>query len=170
MLLDYIHIENFGPFNGANRVDLSPTADGEKAIVLVGADNGAGKTTLLAALKVCLYGRRASELWEGGLQGYRQFVREKFNNTAFDSGERQIVLETGLRAWVQKIPIQLVVRRSFTLTDNRQFLTDNQESLEIFRDGKAVDRPFGDRLEEDDANQYDEFLRVLIPAHLLITA
>ena len=70
-----------------------------------------------------------------------------------------MVLETGLRVWDQRIPIRLVVRRSFTLTDN-------QENLEVYRDGKLVDRPLGDRLEEDEANQFDEFLRVLIPAHL----
>ena len=125
MVLDYVHLENFGPFQGPHRLDLSPSEDGQKSIVLIGADNGAGKTTLLSGLKVCFYGRRASELWSGGLQGYKQFIREKFNNAGFDKGERQMVLETGLRVWDQRIPIRLVVRRSFTLTDNRQFLTDN---------------------------------------------
>jgi len=166
MLIDFLSVENFGPFYGPHRLDLAPSEDGKKSIVLIGADNGAGKTTLLSALKLCLYGKRATDLWEGGQQGYRQFISEKFNNEAFDRGERQMILEIGLRVWEHKIEHRLNVRRSFHLTDNRLFLTDNQETLEVLRDGKLWERPFPDSPDEDDANQYDDLLRLLIPPHL----
>jgi DNA sulfur modification protein DndD len=166
VLIDYLSIENFGPFYGPNKVTLSPSPDGKKSIILVGADNGAGKTTLLTALKLCLYGRRATDLWEGGQQGYRQFISEKFNNFAFDQGERQAILEIGLRVWEHKIEHTLTVRRSFQLTDNRLFLTDNQETLEVLRDGKLWERPSSDAPEGDEANQFDDLLRLLVPPNL----
>jgi DNA sulfur modification protein DndD len=166
MIIDHLSIENFGPFDGPNAMELAPANDGKRSIVLIGADNGGGKTTLLAALKLCLYGKRATDLWEGGQQGYRQFISEKFNNLAFERGERQMILEIGLRVWEQKIPINLVVRRSYQLTDNRLFLTDNQEMLEILRNGRPWEHPFPDAFDEDDANQYDDLLRLLIPSHL----
>ncbi len=119
MLIDYLAVENFGPFSGPHRLNLAPSPDGKKSAILIGADNGAGKTTLLSALKLCLYGKRAADMWDGGQQGYRQFVSEKFNYRAFDSGERQMILEIGLRIWEQKIEHTLTVRRSFQITDSR---------------------------------------------------
>lgn len=166
MLIDFLSVENFGPFSGPHRLELAPSKDGTKSIILIGADNGAGKTTLLSALKLCLYGKRATDLWEGGQQGYRQFITQKFNNEAFDRGERQMILEIGLRVWEHKIERSLNVKRSFYLTDNRLFQTDNQESLEILRDGKLWEHPLSDSPDEDDANQYDDLLRLLVPPHL----
>src|SRR5467141_2466495 len=97
MLILYLGIENYGPFEGPSRFELAPSDDGKKPVVLIGGDNGSGKTSFLGAIKLCLYGKRSSDLWDGGQQGYRQFISEKFNNRAFDRGERQMVFELGLR-------------------------------------------------------------------------
>jgi len=163
MIIKYLKVKNFGCFRGEITLDCLPTDDGARSIVLVGGDNGSGKTTLLNAIKLCLYGRRCDDLWTGGQSGYRHFIARKFSNPAFADGQREITLELGLLVWEKRIAHELTVRRTFQLTDNRLFLNENQESLEVFRDGTPLDIPEMDAPETDRENQYDQLLRILIP-------
>src|SRR6266404_316150 len=107
MIIKHLSIQNFGPFRGPDVFDFEPAA-GKRSVVLIGGENGFGKTTLLNAIKLCLYGRRASELWGGpNLQRYRSYITELFNNGAFKDGEREMVLELGLIVWENRIRHEL---------------------------------------------------------------
>ena len=165
MIIKHVSIRNFGPFRGPDVLDFSPSA-GKRSVVLIGGENGFGKTTVLNAIKLCLYGRRASELWGGpNLQSYRAYIAKLFNESAFKDGQREMVLELVLGAWENRIQHELTVRRSFHLTDSRLFQNDSQESLEVLRDGKRMPMADSQSADADVGNEYDTLLRVLIPSH-----
>ena len=48
MLIDYLSVENFGPFSGPHRLNLAPSPDGKKSVVLIGAITEQGKRLLSA--------------------------------------------------------------------------------------------------------------------------
>lgn len=164
MLIDYVELTNFRMFQGPTRLDFTTTP--QKTVVLIGADNGTGKTSILNGISLCLYGRRCADLWTGGQTGFRSYVSENFNNPAFSAGERTCSLELGLTISELQIKRKLRVRRSFQLTDNRKFLTDNQESLEVWIDGRPHDLPATDVPGADPTGRYEELLRVLIPTNI----
>jgi DNA sulfur modification protein DndD len=165
MIFKHISLQNFGPFNGPNILNVAP-AVGKRSVVLIGGENGFGKTTLLNGIKLCLYGRRASELWGGpNLQAYRAYIAKLFNESAFKDGQREMALELSLVVWENRIQHELTVRRSYHLTDGRQFQSDSQESLEVLRDGKRLQIADAQNADADVGNEYDTLLRVLIPSH-----
>lgn len=161
MIIKFLRLQNFRCFRGQHELEFMPSFPG-KAITLVGGDNGKGKTTLLNAIKLCLYGRRCPGLWEQGLNNYRQFIVENFNNTAFRRGERELRIELGLAVLENKIERELVIRRSYYVTDSRLFLSDSQEELEVIRDGRPIDLVQA-RQGYDPEDGYEQLLRLLIP-------
>lgn len=54
MIIQSIELENYRPFYGKQKIDLS--VDKEHTVVLIQADNDTGKTSLFQALGFCLYG------------------------------------------------------------------------------------------------------------------
>jgi DNA sulfur modification protein DndD len=56
--LNWLEIQDFGPFQGKQRIDFAPPENG-KPITLIGGLNGAGKTTLLEAILFVLHGKNA---------------------------------------------------------------------------------------------------------------
>jgi DNA sulfur modification protein DndD len=57
MIFEYVVLNNFGPYQGAHRIDLTVTR--ERPVILIGALNGSGKTTFLDAMQLALYGKNA---------------------------------------------------------------------------------------------------------------
>ncbi len=74
MIIRTVTVHNFGVFRGRHEIDFTPAA-ADRPIVLIGAMNGSGKTTLLEALKLALYGRRATDLSRGS-RSYDDFLAE----------------------------------------------------------------------------------------------
>jgi len=60
MLIEQLHLTDFGTYKGNHSFDLAPrTKHGSKRpIILFGGLNGAGKTTILKAVRLVLYGRQ----------------------------------------------------------------------------------------------------------------
>lgn len=74
MIIRSVAVHNFGVFRGRHEIDFTPQGP-DRPIVLIGAMNGSGKTTLLEALKLALYGRRATDLSRGS-RNYDEFLAE----------------------------------------------------------------------------------------------
>jgi len=59
MILQSLHLLNFGLYGGTHEFNLSPGDDQQHPVILVKGHNGAGKTTFLEAVRLALYGKRA---------------------------------------------------------------------------------------------------------------
>ena len=71
MKISKINIFNFGPYEGDNIIEFSPTK--EKNVSIITADNGRGKTTFLRALAWCLYGDGIKNIKSLGLTTVAKF-------------------------------------------------------------------------------------------------
>ena len=79
MIFLELSLENFGPYQGKQVINLRPQIDEEtRPIILFGGMNGGGKTTLMDAIRLCLYGNRAQCSTRGNLS-YNDFLSQCVN-------------------------------------------------------------------------------------------
>ncbi|BCX07348.1 MAG: hypothetical protein KatS3mg066_1207 [Fischerella sp.] len=75
-------LQNFGPYNGRQVINLDPKFnDCTRPILLLGGMNGGGKTTLMDAIRLALYGHRAECSTRGNLS-YTDFLTQCVNSKA----------------------------------------------------------------------------------------
>lgn len=150
MILSKITLENYGPFYGANELDLTPVSSpGElRTIVLFGGKNGAGKTSLFEAVRVCLYGP-----WFNGTMNkkkYESFINKRIHQP-LDSSEidsATITLEFKYYQFGEENIFK--VKREWKRTGSGV-----NENLEIYKNNSL--------LIETDQDQWQEFINELIP-------
>ena len=135
MLLTKIVLHNYAAFDGKHEIDLTPTADSQQNIVLIGAMNGSGKTSLLEAVKLCLFGEKKSGLLPPR-ESEATFICKRLNYTAKSRGEMLMSITLTL----EQVPIpdshRIEIRRSwrfFPVSGNY----DNSE-MTILKDGKEL--------------------------------
>ena len=112
MILEELHLKNFGAFRDPEPIRLRPS-DSSRPVILVGALNGSGKTTILEALQLCLFGKRSrpARSFQGGYSSYLSslihhsssanegtHIRLEFSTGQGNSHRRYEVL----RSWAQK--------------------------------------------------------------------
>jgi DNA sulfur modification protein DndD len=88
-------LQNFGPYNGRQVINLDPqTNDNTCPILLLGGMNGGGKTTLMDAIRLALYGHRAQCSTRGNLS-YADFLTQCVNShtRANDQTRVELVFE-----------------------------------------------------------------------------
>nr|OEJ79560.1 DNA sulfur modification protein DndD [Cyanobacterium sp. IPPAS B-1200] len=82
MIFKELILENFGPYQGKNIINLTPdTEQNGASIILIGGMNGGGKTTIIDSIKLALYGRRAECSTRKNLS-YNDFLLESINRGA----------------------------------------------------------------------------------------
>lgn len=146
MKITHIELTDYGPYGGEVGLDLQTTD--ERPIILFGGKNGAGKTTLFNAIQLCLHGRSAFDS-HISQQQYQEFLREKLHES---HGEKAT---------------QGSIRLEFEYADFGE--TDTYAVERSFRDrGKSVVedlsvRRNGSKLTELEEEQWDDFLKELIP-------
>lgn len=77
MKINYIVLENIGPYVNRNQFDFE--TDESKNIILIGGKNGAGKTTLLNSIKIALFGCYALGLKTESMT-YYNYLKKLFND------------------------------------------------------------------------------------------
>jgi DNA sulfur modification protein DndD len=88
-------LQNFGPYNGRQVINLDPKIkENARPILLLGGMNGGGKTTLMDAIRLALYGHRAQCSTRGNLS-YGDFLTQCVNShtPANDKTRIELVFE-----------------------------------------------------------------------------
>lgn len=79
MIFLELTLQNFGPYQGKQVINLRPESDNNtRPIILFGGMNGGGKTTLMDAIRLALYGNRAQCSTRGNLS-YNDFLTQCVN-------------------------------------------------------------------------------------------
>lgn len=153
MILNRLTLVNFGLYRGETTFDLRP--DPTRPIIIIGGKNGAGKTTLLEAIRLCLYGPLALDPdSRPGQAAYEQYLRQRIHYTptgviAIDTASVELEFEYAL-AGSRKL---YTIKREWQANEAKC-----RETLRVFEDG----RPLSDM----DADQWQDFLKELIPPGL----
>ena len=143
MIFQELILENFGPYRGRQVLDLRPR-DEQRTIILFGGMNGGGKTTLMDAIRLALYGHRASCASRGSLS-YPEFLKQCINRQAKSSTVEMAFKQT-LNNEAQ--PTEFRIHR--TWTDE----VSNRDTLQIFTNGEIA---------PDLAQKWDERIEDLLP-------
>ncbi|MBD2308130.1 DNA sulfur modification protein DndD [Chroococcidiopsis sp. FACHB-1243] len=99
MILLELILQNFGPYQGTQVINLSPFSETEtenisRPILLLGGMNGGGKTTLMDAIRLALYGHRAQCSTRGNLS-YSDFLTQCVNSHTPPTEKTRIELAFG---------------------------------------------------------------------------
>ncbi|MGB8699649.1 MAG: DNA sulfur modification protein DndD [Thermosynechococcaceae cyanobacterium] len=143
MIFQELILENFGPYLGRQVFDLRPGKD-QQTIVLFGGMNGGGKTTLMDAIRLALYGHRASCSTRGSLS-YPEFLKQCINRQDKDA-TLEIVFQQTLNNEAQ--PTEFRIHRTWTEQ------ISNRDTLQIFTN---------DEISPDLAQKWDERIEDLLP-------
>jgi len=156
MMLKSISLENFGLFRDRQTFELSTKTVElnnklqKKPIVLFGGKNGAGKTTLFEAFKLCLYGNTLPE-FSNKQSTYNDYIKQKlhkFSGMVLQPSSAVVSLEFEY-AKLGKVE-SFVIERRWHL--NKSGI---DEEFDI--------RVNGRQYEEIEKNQWQDFVRELIP-------
>jgi DNA sulfur modification protein DndD len=146
MTLDYLTIENFGVYGGAQPpLELTPP-DADHPIILFGGWNGGGKTTLLDAIQLVLFGPKAR--LSNRPRSYKEALRQSIHRGA-DPGQGAL-LELQFRRVVDGATHTYSVRRKWWVGEKGV-----EEVLDVHVDGEP------DPLL---AEHWDEFIESYIPS------
>jgi DNA sulfur modification protein DndD len=143
MIFQELILENFGPYHGRQVFDLRPGKD-QQTIVLFGGMNGGGKTTLMDAIRLALYGHRASCSTRGNLS-YPEFLKQCINRQTKDA-TLEMVFQQTLNNEAQ--PTEFRIHRTWTEQ------ISNRDTLQIFTN---------DEISPDLAQKWDERIEDLLP-------
>lgn len=161
MILEELHLKNFGAFRDPEPIRLRPS-DPSRPVILVGALNGSGKTTILEALQLCLFGKRSrpARSFHGG---YYSYLASLIHHSSLATEGTHVKLEfsTGqgsshrryevLRSWTQKgdrvaeyLDVSCDGVRDADLSENWDYEVESFIPLSLselfFFDGEKIER------------------------------
>ena len=128
MIFRELVLQNFGPYQKRQVVDLRP-GDNAQTIVLFGGMNGGGKTTLMDAIRLALYGQRALCSNRGTLN-YAEFLSQCVSR---QSENQATCIELTFEQTINNAPqpTQFRIRRTWTRQPK-----NGRDTLQIFEDGR----------------------------------
>lgn len=177
MILNRLTLVNFGVYRGQHEFDLRPRGAGP--IVIFGGKNGAGKTTLLEATRLCLHGRLAVDIHatRAGRRvstrvpkqaDYERHLLDRIHrNGTFRIGDQ--ISGTNDRNGLTSLDwASVALEFEYAIAGERQTYNVErgwqrkgkgvEETLRVFQDGQ--------RLDGMDGEQWEHFIRELIPLGL----
>jgi DNA sulfur modification protein DndD len=144
-------LKNFGPYAGAQTINLRPEKDGNPCpVILFGGMNGGGKTTLMDAIRLALYGGRAQCSTRGNLS-YSDFLNQSINRhtPALEDTRVELTFE---QVQDDKLTQFKIVRYWKKL--------DIKDSLSILIYSEVVNDWWSDKAI---TNTWDEYIETLLP-------
>ena len=147
LTINYIAIENFGPFLEKQKFDL--TVQESRPVILLKALNGSGKTTLLTALQVGLYGHKA--IPGARRSEYEQLISGLHRQDATGPAriEMRITIEVGANTQIIDIRREWAAKKS---------AAGQREIFKVF---------FGHTEDPAFSEEWDEFINGILPIELV---
>jgi DNA sulfur modification protein DndD len=143
MIFQELVLENFGPYQGRQVLNLRP-GEPPQTIILIGGMNGGGKTTLMDAIRLALYGHRAPCSTRGSLS-YPEFLKQCINRQA-QAATVELAVQQALNNEPQ--PTELRIRRTWTAQ------VSHRDTLSVWVKGE---------LAPDLSQRWDERIEDLLP-------
>lgn len=141
-------LENFGPYQGRQVINLEPkNIDNPQPIILFGGMNGGGKTTLMDAIRLALYGHRAQCSTRGNLS-YSDFLTQCVNSNTPPAASTRI--ELTYEHIENAAPVKYKIVRTWTKNPK-----DGKDHLGILDAQDWLDTAL--------ANIWDEYIENLLP-------
>ncbi|WP_337884974.1 DNA sulfur modification protein DndD [Fischerella thermalis] len=142
-------LQNFGPYNGRQVINLDPKSnDCTRPILLLGGMNGGGKTTLMDAIRLALYGHRAECSTRGNLS-YADFLTQCVNSKA--SPHEQTRVELVFEHIENDKPVKYKIVRAWEKNPK-----EGKDSLGIFGDDDTWSI-------EALVNTWDDYIENILP-------
>ncbi len=150
MKINYIALENIGPYIKRNEFDFS--TDESKNIILIGGKNGSGKTTLLKSIKIALFGCYALGLKTESIT-YYNYLKKLFNDRAILNDNSKFSLEVEFEF------VQDYEKATYKILRSWRAINDFLEEVSVSKNGYQL---IGNEFEE-----FNEEFRSLFPPKLL---
>ncbi|MFP4102072.1 DNA sulfur modification protein DndD [Coleofasciculus sp.] len=148
MIFLELALQNFGPYQGRQVINLRPkTNNSTHPIILFGGMNGGGKTTLMDAIRLSLYGSRAQCSTRGNLS-YNDFLTQCVNRNTPPTENTRI--ELAFEVVEEDKPRTLRIVRYWTKDPK-----DGKDTLGILVDEEWPDKAL--------ANTWDDYIENLLP-------
>jgi len=130
MIFQKLTICNFKNYKGVYVIDFSQNGSEKRNnIILIGGANGSGKTTLVESLKLCLFGKRGTNLSN---KKYQEFIIDSKNRSSTKECDRSFFIETDIEIDDSYPPYNIRVRREWRIQDDESI----NERFNITRDGE----------------------------------
>ena len=130
MIFQKLTICNFKNYNGSYIIDLSQNGSKKQNnIILIGGANGSGKTTLVESLKLCLFGKKGTDLSN---KKYQDYIIDSKNRSSTKEGDRSFFIETEIEVDDTYPPYNIRVKREWLIQDEKSI----DERFNITRDGE----------------------------------
>lgn len=153
MKFQKITICNFKNYRGKNLFDFSQNGSKKhNNIILIGGANGSGKTTLVESIKLCLFGKKSTDLSN---KKYQDYIIDSKNRLSTKDGDRSFFIETDLLVDDSYPPYCINLKREWDIRDDKSI----EEKFEIIRDGEIfqiVPREY-----------WEDYISSLIPSYIL---
>jgi DNA sulfur modification protein DndD len=94
-----------------------------------GGANGSGKTTLVESLKLCLFGKKGTDL---SSKKYQDYIIDSKNRSSTKQGDRSFFIETDIEVDDNYPPYNIRVKREWLIQDDKSV----DERFNITRDGE----------------------------------
>lgn len=121
---------NFKNYKGSYVIDLSQNGSiRQNNIILIGGPNGSGKTTLVESLKLCLFGKKSTDLSN---KKYQEFLIDSKNRSSTEEGDRSFFIESDIEIDDNYPSYNIRVRREWLIKDDKTI----DERFNISRDGE----------------------------------
>ncbi len=151
MIITKIIFNNFKVYEGEQSLECNIN-DLSKPMILIGGKNGAGKTSIIEGIKLCLYGRDATNLWNKHAS-YNKYLFKIHNNKSKYKNNKEFSIQIEFSINETGNQTIILLRREWVLK-NKIY----NESLDIYRDG--------DRVEFIDKNYWQDYINKLVPIGL----
>ena len=134
MIFQELTICNFKNYKGKYIIDFSQNGSKKQNnIILIGGANGSGKTTLVESLKLCLFGKKGTDL---STKKYQEYMIDSKNRSSTKEGDQSFFIETDIEVDDSYPPYNIRVRREWLIQDDKSIderfnITRNGEQFQI---------------------------------------